>query len=435
MIDGNVLLARLKKLSEVKSFKNVPNMTNYLYPGSHCPLLGANLAIGGIKDALMVTIGTDECTYYNKVFLGSGEKFGGYGGRCVSIVLTDHDITFGSIETAKNAFSEIFEEYKPSCVFLVTTCVIEIIGDDMDAFAQELTEQYGVPVLPVHTEHFKCMDHLPGVERTIAACIDLMEAQETQSGVNLIGERLGDLTESELYSVLKEQQVEIGMVLPGACDVEQIKIGAKAKLNIVVHEIGLPLAKKMKKRFGIEYVEFYRAFDPEYAFGQYQAIFQGLDMDMPQEVTEKYKHTKELIETLKPQLKDLTYVYANSPFETLELNDYLCHLGMQPLMIQLSKLDKKDILHKEEILKSADPYVTSSANVVPFQKAVETLNPDIYFGVMRKNRMKKAIPCAQVPNASSMLGFELLDCFVKAIKSAVDGEETVPMPMGGGRFR
>lgn len=435
MIDGNVLISRLKKMSEIKSFKNVPNMTNYLFPGSHCPMMGANLAIGGIENALMVTIGTDECTYYNKAFLGSSDKFGGMGGRCVSIVLTDHDITFGSIDSAKRAFAELFAEYTPDCVFLVTTCVIEIIGDDMDAFADELTEIYGVPVLPVHTEHFKCQDHLPGVERTMEACIDLMEKQAEQDGVNLIGERLGDLTRSEVYAVLKENDVKMGMILPGSCTVAQIKDGAKAKLNIVTHEIGLPLAKKMKQRFGVEYVEFFRIFDPEYAYSQYQEIFKMLGKDLPAVVTEKYTETQEIIKNLKSKADGVTYVYGNTPFENLPTNEYFCNLGMKPLLIQLSKLDKQDQICKEEILKLADPYVTSSANVVPFQKAVETLKPTLYFGVMRRSSTPSKVASVQVAEGSSMLGFELIQRLSNAITGAINGEKTMPMPMGGGRFR
>ncbi|MFQ9523838.1 MAG: nitrogenase component 1 [Phascolarctobacterium faecium] len=92
----------------------------------------------GIKDSLIVVVGTDECTYYTKSMTIHSEKFGGIGGRCVSVVLDDHDVTFGSAEKVQEAFKEIIEEYRPQCVFLVTTCVIEIIGDDFDAISEGL---------------------------------------------------------------------------------------------------------------------------------------------------------------------------------------------------------------------------------------------------------------------------------------------------------
>ena len=34
------------------------------------------------------------------------EKFGGIDGRCVSVVLDDHEVTFGSAEKVQEAFKE-----------------------------------------------------------------------------------------------------------------------------------------------------------------------------------------------------------------------------------------------------------------------------------------------------------------------------------------
>ena len=179
-MDGKELVEKLAKLSQVQSIKDIPQLTHALFPGTHCPLMGAAMAVGGIKDSLIVVVGTDECTYYTKSMTIHSEKFGGIDGRCVSVVLDDHDVTFGSAEKVQEAFKEIIEEYRPQCVFLVTTCVIEIIGDDFDAISEGLSELYGIPVLPVHTEHFKCEDHLPGLERTITVCAEMMKSCDRQ---------------------------------------------------------------------------------------------------------------------------------------------------------------------------------------------------------------------------------------------------------------
>lgn len=197
-MDGKELVEKLAKLSQVQSIKDIPQLTHALFPGTHCPLMGAAMAVGGIKDSLIVVVGTDECTYYTKSMTIHSEKFGGIDGRCVSVVLDDHDVTFGSAEKVQEAFKEIIEEYRPQCVFLVTTCVIEIIGDDFDAISEGLSELYGIPVLPVHTEHFKCEDHLPGLERTITVCAEMMKSCDSDNSVNLLGQRMGDFATTEL---------------------------------------------------------------------------------------------------------------------------------------------------------------------------------------------------------------------------------------------
>ena len=70
---------------------------------------------------------------------------------------------------------------------MVTTCVLEIIGDDYDALVDELEERYHVPILLVRTEHFQCRDHLPGIERTLTATVKLMRKMPTENVVNILG--------------------------------------------------------------------------------------------------------------------------------------------------------------------------------------------------------------------------------------------------------
>ena len=222
-MDGNQLLMQMKHLGEVESIKDVRPLTAAMFPGTHCPLMGAAMAVRGISDAMMLIIGTDECTYYTKHFSVHAENFGGLNGRCVSVALDGHDVTFGCVQKVTDAFAEMMEEHHPRAVFLVTTCVVEIIGDDIDALAGSLSERYGLPVMAVHTEHFKCENHLPGVERTMTACFDVMRPHECDGSVNLLGQRMGDFEETELCGVLREAGVRIGLRLPCGCSVEDIR--------------------------------------------------------------------------------------------------------------------------------------------------------------------------------------------------------------------
>lgn len=283
-MDGKELVEKLAKLSQVQSIKDIPHLTHALFPGTHCPLMGAAMAVGGIKDSLIVVVGTDECTYYTKSMTIHSEKFGGIDGRCVSVVLDDYDVTFGSAEKVQEAFKEIIEEYRPRCVFLVTTCVIEIIGDDFDAISEGLSKLYGIPVLPVHTEHFKCEDHLPGLERTITVCAEMMKSCDCENSVNLLGQRMGDFATTELYAMLQKAGVKIGLQLPCGCSVDDIKNAAAAKVNIVVNDIALPLAQKMQEKFGIPYVYFNKFVIPEKIYEAYKNLFRYLELKLPGEL-------------------------------------------------------------------------------------------------------------------------------------------------------
>lgn len=226
----------------------------------------------------MLVVGTDECTYYTKNTTIGNSAFGGLDGRCLSVVLDQHDVTFGCKEKLYDAFQELMEEYHPKAVFLVTTCVVEVIGDDVDSMAEELADQYEVPVLTVHTEHFKTENHLPGVRDTITACFELMEDRPVGNAVNIIGQRLGDFKETELYRVLTQAGVPMGMMLPSGTTVEEIRASACRPGQCGGESHRLPLAEKMKQAFGTPYVLFDKYIDPVQIYGLYQKLFDYLGL-------------------------------------------------------------------------------------------------------------------------------------------------------------
>lgn len=423
-MDGQELLQRLNKLSRVESIKDIPQLTHALFPGTHCPLMGAALAAGGIKDCLLVIVGTDECSYYTKG-ITINDNFGGIGGRCVSVVLDSHDVTFGSTGKMHAAFKEIMEEYHPSCVMLVTTCVVEVIGDDYDAIAVELGRQYNIPVLAVHTEHFKCEDHFPGLERAISACLDLMEAMPPTGKVNVLGQRMGDFAATELHAMLEQAGVEIGVQLPCGCTLEEIRQAAGARANIVVHDIALPLAQAMEEKFHIPYVYFNRFAAPEKIMVAYQKLFNYLGLELPKELGAKFAACKELEQAVLPELQGKTYIYGNTPYDCFELNSYLSSLGLVPQLIQSNKFSEANAEDVASILRATDPYICKAANIAPLQYVYDVLHPWFYMGHEFGDRLqRKGIAMVQTDAANRLLGFEcntlLLQLLQKAVRDAAE---------------
>ena len=418
-MDGNELLGRLNRLSRVQTIKDVPQLTTALFPGTHCPLMGAAMIAGGIDDCLLVIVGTDECSYYTKS-LTISERYGGIGGRCVSVVLDSHDVTFGSTESMHKAFAEIVEEYQPKCVMLVTTCVIEVIGDDYDAIAEELTRKYQLPVMAVHTEHFKCEDHFSGFERALTACQRIMQPQEGDSSVNVLGQRMGNFADTELYGLLEQAGVKIGVQLPSGCTTEDIRRAPAAKVNIVVHDIALPLAQAMQEKYNIPYVYFNRFAAPEKILQAYQHLFEYLGLELPAEVGAKYNECKELEEQLRPLGKGVPYIYGNTQYDCFELNSYLCSLGLVPQLIQSNHLREDNFADIQSILANTDPYICKAANIAPLQYVYDVLQPWFYMGHEFGDRLRrKGIALLHSDPAGKMLGFECNKFLLRAVEKAV----------------
>lgn len=421
MMDGKKLLAKMKKLRDVETIKDVKSLTAAMFPGTHCPLMGAAMAVRGIRDSMMVIIGTDECSYYTKHMTIHSDEYGGLDGRVVSVTLDGHDVTFGCVKKVENAFKELVDEYHPGAVFLVTTCVVEIIGDDFDAVADALTEEYGIPVMAVHTEHFKCENHLPGVERTITACLPLMQKKPCDGSVNLLGQRLGNFEQTELSRILKNAGVKIGMQLPCGCTVEDIRNAAAAKVNIVLNEIALPLARKMKAKFGTPYVFFDKFVDPDSVYECYRSLFETLETELPGEISDLYAQAKESVEAGRGKLEGVTFIYGNTPFRCFEYSRFMTDMGMIPQIIQTAAIrdeDKEDIAG---ILAISDPYVTKTANIAPLQYIYDELHPMLYLGHEYANRLRaKGIAMVRSDGASGLLGFECTLFAMQALTMAAD---------------
>lgn len=418
-LDGNKMLQKMKHLSEAANMKQVKPLSYALFPGYHCPLMGAMLTIREIDDSVMVVIGPDECAYYTQLAT-SGGNMKANGCRIVSVVLDQHDVTFGCQEKMDEAFAELMEEYTPKVVYLVTTCVVEVIGDDIDAMVMGYEEQYGLPVIVVHAENFKTDDHLPGIEHTLDGSIEAMEKQETCDCVNVLGLRLGDFQKTEVYRYLKKSGTALGLTLPGKASADSIRTAPNAKCNIVIHPVGLPLAREMKERFGIPYVVFERYSDPERIWNCYKELFALIDQEMPSELEHLYREMADRTKAANKLLSGKTYISGNTALCNYELHQFAAEkLGVKPLLLQISDLDDDSMEFRQKLLAICDPYVTRSANLGAIGYLYPVLKPDFNIGAGNQLALREnKISTVRMMNAYNTLGFEVCGMVVDAFLSA-----------------
>ncbi len=78
---------------------------------------------------------------YNSVFLGTD--------------MSESDTIFGAGQGLKSIIKQTYERYEPSAIFVGTSCVCGIIGEDVDSLIREIEDSIPVPVIPVHCEGFR----------------------------------------------------------------------------------------------------------------------------------------------------------------------------------------------------------------------------------------------------------------------------------------
>ena len=69
--------------------------------------------------------------------------------------LNEKDTVFGATKDPEAIIRHTYEAYKPDAIFVSTSCVSGVTGEDVDGVASDLDKELPIPVIPVHCEGFK----------------------------------------------------------------------------------------------------------------------------------------------------------------------------------------------------------------------------------------------------------------------------------------
>ncbi len=423
------LLEKLKRLSAVQTARDILPLSYAQFPGTHCPLFGVALTTWNIRGLAVLVLGVEECAYYTKNFVMMRARNDAAVGSDLffSGCLSQQDVIFGCRDAIGQALQEIERRSAPEAILIVSTCIPELIGEDLEAELPVWQERLGGRLLLVKTDHFSCKNHIPGIERALAALADLMTDQPLRAGsVNLLGQRYRNLDETELVQNLRRKGIAVHLELPCSGSVQSIREAPAAALNIVTDPSGLPLARRMKERFGREYVSFPRYVAPERIAAAYGAIAAALRIDLAEEIEDGRRATERLIAEYQPDLQGTTYIYGNSPLLPLELAEFLARLEMTPLLIQLRELYPGAEVDGAALLAAGhDPYVTRVANIAPLQSLYGQLRPNFYLGHESPERLAgHGIRQVVLDRLAARTGFEVTVNLMRQIGAAAQHNAT-----------
>jgi nitrogenase molybdenum-cofactor synthesis protein NifE len=400
-------LDNISKLNDIHKTDDISALSHAIFPGTHCPLFGVAMIASFIEDLVVLVAGTQECTYYVKNFAHRRQKG---KDNFYSVVTNKHDITFGCEQKLREVVKEIDTKVKPNAIMIVTTCVLELIGEDVEGLGRVLENEVNAKILVVPTEHFKCNSHIPGMERSLEKLITLMEKGDVDNkAINILGHRQSGVEDTELMKVLLEEEITINAVIPSKCTIEQLKTVPNASLNIVTDFIALSLARKMEEEFGTPYVFFGKHLSVDRIREKYSKIEEILNVSILDHLIEKENELKALIDTVKKELEGKTFIYGNTPMMAFEVSSFLCDLGIEPVLIQARELYENDDIFIDEIkAHNYNPYISKIANIAPMGKVYDKLKPNFYIGHENPmNLMKRDIVQVTLDDSTKQIGYEV----------------------------
>ncbi|MBE9113936.1 bifunctional nitrogenase iron-molybdenum cofactor biosynthesis protein NifEN, partial [Nodosilinea sp. LEGE 07298] len=174
--------------------------------------------------------------------------------------LSENDIIFGGEKKLYKAIQDVQERYSPAAVFVYSTCVTALIGDDLEAVCKAATEKLGLPVVPVQSPGFvgsKNLGNRLAGEALLEHVIGTAEPETTTPyDINLIGEYN---IAGEMWGVLplfEKVGIRVLSKITGDALYQEVAYAHRAKLNVMICSKALiNLAHKMEERYGIPYIE------------------------------------------------------------------------------------------------------------------------------------------------------------------------------------
>lgn len=329
-------------------------------PGSAaggCSFDGAQITLIPITDAVHLVHGPIAClgnSWEGRGSLSSGSRLYQYG---FTTDLNEQDIIFGGERKVRESIKEIIHEFHPPAIFIYSTCVTALIGEDLDSICKSETEKYGIPIIPVNSPGFvgsKNLGNRLAGEALLDHVIGTAEPESmTPWDINLIGEYniAGELW--EVKDLFNKIGIRILSKITGDGRFHEIRYAHRAKVNMVVCSRALiSLARKMNERYNIPYFEgsFYGASETGASLRNIATIIGDSELITKVEKLIKLEEADLCLKLApyKTVLKGLKAVLYTGGVKSWSIISALQELGIEVVGVGTNKSSEDDIARIKE---------------------------------------------------------------------------------------
>lgn len=152
--------------------KNFAREALTVNPAKACQPLGAVFAAVGFEGTIPFVHGSQGCVAYYRSHFSRHFK---EPSSCVSSSMTEDAAVFGGLNNMVDGLANTYNMYKPKMISVSTTCMAEVIGDDLNAFIKTAKEKGSVPAafdVPfAHTPAF-VGSHITGYDNVMKGIIE-----------------------------------------------------------------------------------------------------------------------------------------------------------------------------------------------------------------------------------------------------------------------
>lgn len=395
-----------------------------------CVYCGARVVLNPITDAYHIVHGPIGCASYTWDIRGSLTSADDLYRNSFSTDLRETDVIFGGEKRLAGAIEGIMEKHNPKLIFIYATCIVGVIGDDVDAVCKAAEKKYGVPVIPVKSPGFSG-NKAKGYKAACDALMNLFDRHNfpKTNGINVLGDfnLAGEMWILQDY--LKTLGIDVVSKITGDSNYNELIRASSARFNIVqcAGSMGY-LARKMEEKMGIPYIKisFVGVEDTKNSLLRIAGLFNDA------EIMEK---TKRFIEVEEGKVRDIlskyrknlegkkAAIYVGGGFKAISLIKQFNELGMETVLVgtQTGKKDEYEIISS---LANEGTVILDDANPYELEKFIKEKGADILVGGVKERPLAYKLGIAFCDHNHErkhpLTGFKGAVNFAKEINSSIN---------------
>ena len=353
-----------------------------------------------IADALHLVHGPIGCAVYTWDIRGALSSGPELHRLSFSTDLQEMDVIFGGEKKLRRALLELINRHSPKAAFVYSTCIVGIIGDDLEAVCKDVTAITGIPVIPVQSEGFKG-NKRAGYQAACDAMFRLIGTGETTDISKFSLNILGDFNLAGEIWMIREYYEQMGLKvvanITGDGRVDDICRAHGAGLNVVqCSGSTMQLADMMEDKYGVPSlrVSYFGIEDMSEALYDIARFFQQKYPNDPEadQIMERTKalvqeKVSELVPKLEKYRKALAgkkaAIYVGGSFKAFSLVKAFRLVDMEVVMVGSQTGTEEDYRELEAI---TDPgtVIIDDANPLELNSFLKEKEVDIFVGGVKE---------------------------------------------------
>ena len=344
--------------------------------------------------------------------------------------IQESDTIYGGVEKLRNSVRDAFERYNPKVIYITTSCASGIIGDDVQAVSEEMSDELGIPVFAVECEGFKSRIWSTGFDASFNAVLNtaLKPPKKKQEDlVNIFNFNSGEATFTPL---LKTIGLRPNFLIRTRTFDELSEMSEAACSATICETLSTFVADKLEELYGIPQVQAPAPFGIMWTDRWLRAVAALTNKHSIVEgaIRKEHERIEKVLNEFREEFKGKkAYVFAGDAFAH-NIASVVHDLGLEVVGVTTYHHDKK---YDNPELNTAKFLVQTAGNIPnftvcnkqPYQvlKFLKQLKPDILFvrhGGLAVLGNKLGIPAIMEGDSDQSVGYDGVLEMGRRIRSA-----------------